>query len=79
MIDGIFFQQNYDNVSLECLEKDDSHHILIELHDGLKGCHFSRETTTHKFLRVGYYCPTLFRDAHAYARKCQIYQVNAGR
>ena len=28
---------------------------------------------------MGYYCPTLFKDAHAYARRCQIFQVNVGR
>ena len=33
----------------------------------------------HKVLRVGYYWPTLFKDAHAYARRCQIFQVNVGR
>ena len=30
-------------------------------------------------MREGYYWPNLFRDAHANARKCQIYQVNVGR
>ena len=34
--------------------------------------------TAHKTLTVGYYWPTLFKDAHAYAQKCQICQVNAG-
>ena len=43
------------------------------------GGHFNGEMTTHKLLRVGYYCPTLFKDAHAYARRCQFFQVNAGR
>ena len=35
--------------------------------------------TAHKVLRVGYYWPKLFKDAHAYARKCQIFQVNMGK
>ena len=35
--------------------------------------------TTHKVLRLGYYWPTLFKYAHAYARRCQIFQVNARR
>lgn len=30
-------------------------------------------------MRTSYYWPTLFRDAHVYAWKCQIFQVNAGR
>jgi hypothetical protein len=32
----------------------------------------------HKILRAGYYWPTLFRDAHAYARKCESCQVSTG-
>lgn len=61
------------------MEKDDAKHILTELHDGPVGSHFNGETTGHKVLREGYYWPTLFKDAHAHARKCQICQVNAGR
>ena len=61
------------------MEKDDAEHILIELHDGLVGGHFSGETTTHKVLREGYYWPTLFKHAHAHAWKCQICRVNASR
>ena len=53
--------------------------VLIELHDGSIGGHFSREKTTHKVLRAGYYWPTLFKDAHAYARRCQIFQLNVGK
>jgi hypothetical protein len=56
------------------LEKDN-----VELRDGPAGGHFSGETTTHKVLREYYYWPTLFKDALADARKCQICQVNAGR
>ena len=67
LIDGVLFRQNYDQFLLRCLEKDDTEHILAELHDGMAGGHFSRETTAHKVLRAGYYWPTLFKDAHAHA------------
>ena len=73
------FWQNYDQVLLRCLEKDDAEHILTELHYGSTGGHFSGEFTANKVLRASYYWPTLFKDAHAHARKCQICQVNAGR
>jgi hypothetical protein len=43
------------------------------------GGNFGGDTTTHNILREGYYWPTLFRDAHAYARKCQECQKVAGR
>ena len=71
----VLFRHNYDQVLLKCLEKNNVEHILIELHNCPVGSHFSRETTTHKVLRAGYYWPTLFKYAH----KCQICQVNAGR
>ena len=79
LIDGVLFRQNYDQVLLRYFKKDDAEHILTELQDGPVGGHFSGETTAHKVMRVGYYWPTLFRDAHAHAQKCQIYQVNACR
>ena len=58
---------------------DDVDHVLIELHDGMASGHFSGEMTIQKVLRVGYYCPTLLKNAHSYARRCQIFQVNAGK
>ena len=67
MIDGVLFQQNYDNFLLRCLEKDDAKHILAKLHDGPTGGHFGGETTTHKVVREGCYWTTLFKDAHAQA------------
>ena len=60
------------------MEREDAKHILTELHHGSEGGHFHGETTTHKVLRAGYYCPTPFKDAHAHARKCQVCQVNEG-
>jgi hypothetical protein len=60
------------NVLLISLENDDASQVLIELHDGLKGGHFIGEMTINKVLRVGYYWPTLFKDAHDYAQKYQI-------
>ena len=40
---------------------------------------FLGETTSHNILRVGYYWPTLFKDAHAYVRKCDTCQRSGGR
>jgi hypothetical protein len=64
---------------LRCLERSDVEKVLKDLHDGPAGGHFVGETTTHKILRVGYYWPTLFRDAHTYVRKCKIFQLSKGK
>jgi hypothetical protein len=38
-----------------CLEKDEAEKVLLELHAGEAGGHFSGDTTAHKVLRAGYY------------------------
>jgi len=79
LINLVLFHVNYDGLLLRCLEDDDVEKVLRELHDGSTGGNFVGETTAHKILRVGYYIPTLFRDAHAYVKKCKYCQIRIGR
>ena len=37
------------------------------------------DTITHKILRVGYYWPNLFKDSHAYVRKCDVCHRSGGK
>jgi len=53
-------------------KKEDVEKVLKELHDSPVGGHFIGQTMTHNILRVAYYWPTLFRDSHAYVRRCKI-------
>ena len=73
------FRRNFDNVLLRCLRKDEALKFLSIQHEGPAGGHFGAKVTTHKILKVGYYWPTLFRDAHAHLRKCEECQKSAGR
>jgi hypothetical protein len=61
------------------LEKKDADRVLLELHDGPIGGQFGGDTTTQKILRVSYYRPTLSKDSHSYAIKCQECQRSAGK
>ena len=72
-IDNVIFQRNYDGVFLKCLEKSEANNLMFEMHVGPAGGNFSRETTTYKVLRVVYYCPTLFKDAHTFTQKCESF------
>jgi hypothetical protein len=49
------------------------------MHDRPTEGHFSRDAIGHKILRVGYYCLTLFKDAHAYSRSYETCQKYVGR
>jgi hypothetical protein len=68
LLHGILFINNYAGVLLKCLEKKEVDKVSKDMHEGPASGHFSRDTTVHKVLRVGYYWPTLFKDAHAYSR-----------
>jgi hypothetical protein len=70
---------NYDGVLLICLEREDADNVLKDLHDGPVGGNFVGNTITHKILRVGYYWPTLFKDAHTYTRNCNTFQISVER
>ena len=61
------------------MEHEDAKKVVAELHDGPVGGHFSGDTTAHKILRAGYYCPTLFKDAHDHVQKCDTCQRSVGR
>ena len=75
----MLFRKNYDGVFLRCLECEDANRVVVELHDGPAGGHFSGDTTAHKILRAGYYWTTLFKYAHAHVRKCDTCQRSGGR
>lgn len=49
------------------------------MHDGVCGGHFSAKTTTHMILRVGYFWPTIFTNAHRHVRKCEACQNFFGK
>jgi hypothetical protein len=76
LINLVLFWVNYDGVLLRCLESEDAEKVPKELHDGPVGGSFARNTTAHKILRVGYYWPTLFKDAHTYTRNCKTCQIS---
>jgi hypothetical protein len=79
LTNSVLFRINYDRLLLRCLEREDEDKVLKEIHDGPAHGHFVGNTTTHKIMRDGYYWPTLFKDAHTYARNCKTCQISTGR
>jgi len=48
--------------------------ILKACHDEPCGGHFADKRTTYKIFSLGYYWPTLFKDAKQYVRRCDSCQ-----
>jgi hypothetical protein len=79
LINDILFRKNFDGVFLCCLEKEESEKVLTKLLFGDTDGHFGGYTTSHKVIRDGYYCPTLFKYSHTFSCKCIIRQKATGR
>lgn len=60
---------------LRYVDGDKVNKLFEEFHDG--GGNFSPKTTTYKIMRAGY--PNLFKDAHAWVRKCKRFALFAGK
>ena len=65
-IDGHLFYTGHDLEIRRCVREDEFFHILKVCHDEPCGRHFADKRTCHKVLRMGYYWPTIFRDAKKY-------------
>eukprot|EP00253_Pinus_taeda_P013146 PITA_13146 len=57
-----------------CIREDEVYDILTACHDGPCGGQFADKRTTHKVLRMGYYWPSIFKDAKTYVRACDSCQ-----
>jgi hypothetical protein len=79
LINAVLFHVNYDGVLLRCIKHEDEKKVMREIHHGPASGHFAGNTTIHKILRSDYYWPTLFRDAHTYARNCKTCEMRTRR
>ena len=53
-----------------CVREDETYDILHACHNEPCGGHFAAKRTALKILTIGYYWPTLHKDATNYTRKC---------
>ncbi|KAL5563392.1 hypothetical protein UlMin_033139 [Ulmus minor] len=64
------FKQCADQMIRRCISKEEMEPILQQCHASPYGGHFGGIRTANKILQAGFYWPTLFRDAHAFAIQC---------
>lgn len=79
LLNGDLYWNNRDGILLLCLDECQASVVLRDLHEGICGGHFLAKTTAHKILNAGYYWPQIFRDSHAYIRKCEACQKFSGK
>ncbi|KAL4323612.1 hypothetical protein GQ457_11G024420 [Hibiscus cannabinus] len=58
-----------------CAPEEEQKDIMYHCHVASCGGHFGGNRTAAKILQSGFYCPTLFKDAHAFAKACDRCQI----
>ncbi|XP_059066329.1 uncharacterized protein LOC131857648 [Cryptomeria japonica] len=71
--------EDYNSVLLRCIKLDQIDKVLQEFHERHAGGHFAARTIALKIMRVGYYWPDLFKDAHSWVRKCEKCSLFVGK
>jgi hypothetical protein len=73
-IGGYLFHTGADQEIRRCVREDEVYDILKACHDGPYGGNFADKRTTYKILRMGYYWPSIFKDAKKYVKACDSCQ-----
>jgi hypothetical protein len=73
-IGGYLFHTGADLQIRRCVRDDEIYDILKAGHDEPCGGHFADRRTGHKILQMGYYWPSIFRDAKKYVQTCDSCQ-----
>ena len=66
MVEPILYKHYADQVIRRCVLNEEMESILKHCHALACGGHFGGNRTTTKVLQSGFYCPTLFKDAHQF-------------
>ena len=55
-----------------CVPKSELSEILKHCHSLKCGGHFNGQRTMAKLLKSGFYWPSIFKDAHLFAKSCDL-------
>ena len=74
LIRDVLCKRGFSQLYLRCLSHDEADYMMKEVHEGICGNHSGARSLVHKLVRVGFYWPTMLKDAQAYVKtydKCQ--------
>ena len=79
--DPILFKQCADKIIRRCVPESEVSEILTHCHSLEYGGHFNGQRTVAKVLQSGFFLPSIFKDAHLFAKSCDRCQriENIGR
>ncbi|GJV51010.1 reverse transcriptase domain-containing protein [Tanacetum coccineum] len=76
VINGILYKKSFLGPWLRCMGPLRSNYVLREIHKGSCSMHAGTRSVVAKSLRIGYYWPTMHKDARALIKVCIDCQVH---
>ncbi|XP_071695351.1 uncharacterized protein [Rutidosis leptorrhynchoides] len=73
----ILYRKSFLGPHLRCLNPTQAESIIREVHEGMCALHSGHKTVASKIMRLGYYWPSMYRDAVEVIRKCHSCQLHA--
>nr|XP_027122043.1 uncharacterized protein LOC113738985 [Coffea arabica] len=71
------YRRSYLSPWLKCVTLEEGDYVLREVHEGICAAHVGSRVLAKKCFLLGYYWPSVFRDAADLVRKCRACQVHA--
>ncbi|GKA00468.1 reverse transcriptase domain-containing protein [Tanacetum coccineum] len=76
IINGTLYKKSFLGPWLRCVGPLQANYVLREIHEGSCSMHAGTRSVVAKALRIGYYWPTMHKDARKLVRECQDCQVH---
>ncbi|GJW87091.1 reverse transcriptase domain-containing protein [Tanacetum coccineum] len=76
IINRILYKKSFLGPWLRCVGPSQANYVLREIHEGSCSMHAGTRFVVAKALRIGYYWPTMHKDARALIKACQECQVH---
>ena len=70
IIDDVLYKRGYSLLYLRCASLEEANYVLRKIHERTYGNHSGARSLAGKALKVGYYWPTLQKDAYNIVRAC---------
>ncbi|BFG25056.1 hypothetical protein CerSpe_113300 [Prunus speciosa] len=77
-VDGsTLYRKGFNGEPLRCLGESEARQVMQEIHAGECGEHQGMKRLHRQLLSVGYYWPTMEKDAHDFVKRCHTCQIHA--
>ncbi|GJX38737.1 reverse transcriptase domain-containing protein [Tanacetum coccineum] len=76
LLDGILYKRSFLKSWLRCVGPLQADYVIREIHEGSCSMHAGPRSVVAKAMRLGYYWPTMHRDARDMIRTCNDCQIH---